>query len=392
MFRCGSEGRRPIHTADKMKKRYLVCGGAGFIGSNYVSLLASQSAGERPEIVVLDALTYAGNPAWIARETASGAARLIHGNICDEALVSGILEEFRPDYIVNFAAETHVDRSIDNPKPFVDSNIAGAQTLLECARRLRLGEKKGSESLKMFVQIGTDEVYGHLPLDYPEGRDTATPMGYSTKAYGRGVFTESTPLSPSSPYSASKAAADFMALAYFRTFGLPVCVTRCSNNYGPRQYPEKLIPLMVTNLMKGEKLPVYGRGLNVRDWLYVGDHCRAIEAVIAGGKPGEVYNIGGFNERRNIDIVRQLIAIVRRLVADNPRYREASALPVEKIDDSMIAYVTDRPGHDSRYAIDSSKLVAATGWCPLTDFETGLEATVKSILDEMCNTENPEGK
>ena len=303
-----------------MKEKYLVSGGAGFIGANYVQMLASRA--DAPEITVVDALTYAGNLENISDEIERGEVRFVHADIRDVEAMWRLMSEVRPDVIVHFAAESHVDRSIDGPTPFVLTNICGSQTLLECARRLRAEEKASGQtpSLRRFVHVSTDEVYGHLAIDAPEGRglgmELAGRLGRSEEpvAYGSEVFTESTPLDPTSPYSASKASSDMMALAYFRTFGLPVSVTRCSNNYGPYQFPEKLIPLMINNILEGKTLPIYGEGLNVRDWLHVDDHCRAIDAVIARGEAGEVYNIGGFNERRNIDLVRELISTVRELV------------------------------------------------------------------------------
>lgn len=371
------------------KERYIVTGGAGFIGSNYVRMLAGRP--DAPEISVVDALTYAGNLENIAPQIESGAVRFVHADICDKEAMLGLMREFRPTVIVHFAAESHVDRSIDGPTPFVITNVLGTQTLLECARLVRDGERaEGREpSLRRFVQVSTDEVYGHLPVDFPEGRPLADTLpafadrpASADVTYGKDCFTEHTPLDPTSPYSASKASADLFAQAYARTFGLPVVITRCSNNYGPRQFPEKLIPLMINNILEGKPLPVYGRGLNVRDWLHVDDHCRAIDAVIARGKPGEVYNIGGLNERRNIDIVRAIIAIVRELVASEPRYRALSRLAPGEIDESLISYVADRPAHDSRYAIDPSRLLEATGWAPEINISCGgLRETVRWYLD-----------
>ena len=371
-----------------MEPTILVTGGAGFIGVNYVKALVSASPA--PRVVVLDALTYAGCLASLSDEIASGTVVFVRGDIADSGLVASLLRRERPAYIVNFAAESHVDRSIADPRPFIDTNIVGTQNLLEQARRWRDGQiAAGDEpTLKRFVQISTDEVYGHLAIDRPEGFRLSAELGRSLGraeaplAYGTESFSESTPLNPSSPYSASKASADMIALAYARTFAMPVCVTRCSNNYGPHQFPEKLIPLVINNILEGRAIPVYGAVENVRDWLHVDDHVRAIEAVRLGGADGEVYNIGGFNERRNIDIVRRLIDTVRRLVESDARYRELAAISPEKMDYNLISYVADRAAHDLRYAIDSSKLMERTGWRPEVDFDNGLERTVRWYLDK----------
>lgn len=371
-----------------MEPTILVTGGAGFIGVNYVKALVSASPA--PRVVVLDALTYAGCLASLSDEIASGTVVFVRGDIADSGLVASLLRRERPAYIVNFAAESHVDRSIADPRPFIDTNIVGTQNLLEQARRWRDGQiAAGDEpTLKRFVQISTDEVYGHLAIDRPEGFRLSAELGRSLGraeaplAYGTESFSESTPLNPSSPYSASKASADMIALAYARTFAMPVCVTHCSNNYGPYQFPEKLIPLVINNILEGRAIPVYGAGENVRDWLHVDDHVRAIEAVRLGGADGEVYNIGGFNERRNIDIVRRLIDTVRRLVESDARYRELAAISPEKMDYNLISHVADRAAHDLRYAIDSSKLMERTGWRPEVDFDNGLERTVRWYLDK----------
>lgn len=371
-----------------MEPTILVTGGAGFIGVNYVKALVSASPA--PCVVVLDALTYAGCLASLSDEIASGTVVFVRGDIADSGLVASLLRRERPAYIVNFAAESHVDRSIADPRPFIDTNIVGTQNLLEQARRWRDGQiAAGDEpTLKRFVQISTDEVYGHLAIDRPEGFRLSAELGRSLGraeaplAYGTESFSESTPLNPSSPYSASKASADMIALAYARTFAMPVCVTRCSNNYGPYQFPEKLIPLVINNILEGRAIPVYGAGENVRDWLHVDDHVRAIEAVRLGGADGEVYNIGGFNERRNIDIVRRLIDTVRRLVESDARYRDLAAISPEKMDYNLISHVADRAAHDLRYAIDSSKLMERTGWRPEVDFDSGLERTVRWYLDK----------
>jgi dTDP-glucose 4,6-dehydratase len=315
--------------------RLLVTGGMGFIGSNFIRLLLR----DRPEWALwnLDALTYAGNPENLTDVAAPaeqvGRYRFVHGDIADAALLGELFEAGRFDAVVNFAAESHVDRSIQSSAPFIQTNVVGTQVLLDAAR---------SGGVSRFVQISTDEVYGDLAADDPP-------------------FTEQTPLAPSSPYSASKAGADHLVLAYHRTHRTDVVVTRCSNNYGPYQFPEKLIPLVIVNALAGERLPVYGRGENVRDWIHVEDHCRGVLAALEHGRAGETYNFGGASERRNIDVVR---AIVRLLGAP----------------EALIEYVTDRPGHDRRYAIDFSLARRELGWAPALTFENGLAATVQWYL------------
>ncbi len=351
------------------KETFLVAGGAGFIGVNFVKyLLAHRSA----RVLVLDALTYAGNASSLAEEMENGSIEFFKADIADYDTVESILRNERPQYIVNFAAETHVDRSVDNPRPFIDTNVVGAYTMLECTRRMRDEEVRQGvvPSLKKFVQISTDEVYGDLSIDFDQpvcGR------------YGHESFIETTPLRPSSPYSASKTSADVLALSYYRTFGFPVVVTRCSNNYGPYQFPEKLIPLMINNLLENRELPVYGRGLNVRDWIYVDDHCRGVLAAALDGSPGEVYNFGGLSEKRNIDIVKLLIKMVAEAVGNNPEYRALAAAP-DSITEELITYVGDRPGHDLRYAIDPAKARRELGWKPEVSFEEGMAATVAWYL------------
>lgn len=369
-------------------KRYLVTGGAGFIGANFVKYLVD-AYGSDVEILILDKLTYAGHTETICHELALPNVRLVVGDINDRELVDGIFDEFEPDYVVNFAAESHVDRSISDPRPFLETNIMGAQTLLEAAREAWALAGGGFAAGKKFLQVSTDEVYGSLarsadaplmvdaagiPPEVTGGRD-------AVKVFGHDFFAEDTPLAPRSPYSASKTAADMMALAYSHTYGLPVNVTRCSNNYGPWQFPEKLIPLAVNHIVQGKKIPVYARGENVRDWLHVTDHCRAIDMVLTTAPAGEVYNIGGFNEQQNIDVVKALIAAVRRLVETDPSYRQALGVDPADINESLIEYVADRPGHDMRYAIDSRKIARDLGWYPLTPFEKGIAETVKWCLD-----------
>ena len=312
----------------------IVTGGAGFIGSNFIYFELENHPDDR--IVCLDALTYAGNLATLEPAMKNPNFRFVKGDIPDRACVSKLFEEEKPDIIVNFAAESHVDRSVENPGVFLHTNIIGTQVLMDACRKY---------GIKRYHQVSTDEVYGDLPLDRPDL-----------------FFTEDTPIHTSSPYSASKASADLLVLAYHRTFHLPVSITRCSNNYGPYHFPEKLIPLIITRALADESLPVYGKGENVRDWLYVEDHCSAIDLVIRKGREGEVYNIGGHNERTNLEVVR---AVLREL--DKP--------------ESLITYVTDRPGHDQRYAIDPTKIHNELGWLPETKFDDGIKKTVKWYLD-----------
>jgi len=311
-------------------KRILVTGGAGFIGSNFVRMVLS----EHPDCLVvnLDKLTYAGNLENLAGFEDHSNHIFIKGDICDGRLIRRIIDEYEIEAIINFAAESHVDRSLEAPKVFIDTNITGTLTLLEAAR-----ERK----LERFIQISTDEVYGSLG---PEGK-----------------FTEQTPLRPNSPYSASKAAADHLVEAYGHTWGLRYNITRCSNNYGPYQFPEKLIPLMINNALQDKELPVYGDGLYVRDWLYVYDHCTAVWKVLTEAPPGEIYNIGGCNEKTNLEVIE---LILNRL--GKPK--------------SLIKHVTDRPGHDRRYAIDASKIIQSLGWQPSVSFEDGINKTINWYL------------
>jgi dTDP-glucose 4,6-dehydratase len=332
-------------------KTLLVTGGAGFIGGNFVLDLLAQG-GYR--IVNLDALTYAGNLDTLAPVRERAEHVFARGDIGDPAVVRQLLAAHRPAGIVNFAAESHVDRSIDGPAAFVQTNVVGTLNLLQCAlehwRALPLGEQDGFR----FLHVSTDEVYGSLG---PVGK-----------------FSELTPYAPNSPYSASKAASDHLVRAFHHTYGLPTLTTNCSNNYGPYQFPEKLIPLMIQKALAGQPLPVYGDGRNVRDWLYVLDHCRAIQRVLELGRPGEVYNIGGDAERENIQVVRTILRLVD----------ERRPLPAGASRESLITYVRDRPGHDRRYAIDATKIKRELNWRPLETFETGIARTVDWYLDHQA--------
>ena len=326
---------------------WFVTGGAGFIGGNFVLDAVRRGV----KVVNLDALTYAGNLDTL--QSLQGDARhvFVHGDIGDAALVSGLLAEHRPDAVINFAAESHVDRSIGGPTAFVQTNVVGTLSLLEHARDYWRSLEGDAASGFRFLHVSTDEVYGSLG-------DT-------------GKFTEATPFAPNSPYSASKAASDHLVRAFHHTYGLPVLTTNCSNNYGPYQFPEKLIPLMIAKALAGEPLPVYGDGRNVRDWLFVEDHCSAIRRVLEAGDVGETYNVGGDAERQNLEVVRTLCALLdQRRPPSDGRKRE-----------SLITFVKDRPGHDRRYAVDASKLKNALGWAPAVTFEEGMARTVDWYLD-----------
>lgn len=311
-----------------------VTGGAGFIGSNFIFHILKKYPDYR--VVCLDKLTYAGNLSTLASVEGNKNFRFVKIDICDRQAVFNLFKEEKPDTVVNFAAESHVDRSIVDPEIFLKTNILGTATLMDACREY---------GIKRFHQVSTDEVYGDLPLDRPDL-----------------FFTEKTPIHTSSPYSSSKAAADLLALAYYRTYGLPVTVSRCSNNYGPYHFPEKLIPLMIANALNDKPLPVYGTGENVRDWLYVEDHCKAIDLIIHKGRAGEVYNVGGHNEMRNIDIVKLICKELGK-------------------PESLITYVSDRKGHDLRYAIDPTKIHTELGWLPETKFADGIKKTVKWYLE-----------
>lgn len=354
-------------------KCYLVTGGAGFIGANFVKYMLSTY--EDVKIVVLDLLTYAGNLATIAKDIDNERCFFVKGDIGDRKLVDQLFSEHRFDYVVNFAAESHVDRSIENPQLFLQTNILGTQNLLDAARSAWVvgkdeqGYPLWREGVR-FHQVSTDEVYGSLGAS--------------------GYFTEQTPLDPRSPYSASKTSADLFVKAYHETFKMPVTITRCSNNYGPYHFPEKLIPLVIKNILEGKNIPVYGDGSNVRDWLYVEDHCKAIDLVVRNGRDGEVYNVGGHNEKRNIEIVKLIIRTIHQLMIEQPAYRDAlkkrdynpdGSLSVDWINDSLISFVKDRLGHDQRYAIDPSKISEELGWLPEHNFEEGIVKTIRWYLE-----------
>jgi len=312
----------------------LITGGAGFIGGNFIHRHLRMHPNER--IVCVDKLTYAGNMENLVDVLENDNFHFERTDIADVVTMRTIFEKYKPDVVINFAAESHVDRSIENPGVFITTNVVGTQVLLDASREF---------GVLRFHQVSTDEVFGDLPLDRPDL-----------------LFTEETPIDPSSPYSASKAGADLLCQAYARTYKMPITISRCSNNYGPYHFPEKLIPLMITNAMADKPLPVYGEGINVRDWLFVDDHCAAIDAIVRHGVAGETYNIGGNSERRNIDVVRTILKQLGK-------------------PESLIRYVTDRPGHDLRYAIDSSKITRELGWRPQVSFEDGLARTIQWYID-----------
>lgn len=313
--------------------KLIVTGGAGFIGGNFVHYMLQEHPGD--QIICLDKLTYAGNLSTLADVMDHPNFQFVKMDICDRDSVYGLFEKEKPDVVINFAAESHVDRSIENPEIFLQTNIIGTSVLMDACRKY---------GIQRYHQVSTDEVYGDLPLDRPDL-----------------FFTEETPIHTSSPYSSSKAGADLLVMAYYRTYGLPVTISRCSNNYGPYHFPEKLIPLMIINALHDRPLPIYGDGLNVRDWLYVEDHCRAIDLIIRKGKVGEVYNVGGHNEMRNIDIVKLICQELGK-------------------PESLITHVTDRKGHDRRYAIDPEKIHKELGWLPETKFADGIKKTIQWYL------------
>jgi len=380
-------------------KKYLVTGAAGFIGANFVKYILKKW-GNDVEIIILDALTYAGNLLTIKEDIERENVLFIKGDIGDQELVADILEKYDPHYIVNFAAESHVDRSITNPRLFLETNILGTQNLLDCARKAWIvGNENGKSVYKAgrrFLQISTDEVYGSLSKDYDVAQQLTVSEDVSMviknrdmlKTYGDNFFTEETPLSPRSPYSAAKTGADLIVQAYYETYNMPVNITRCSNNYGPYHFPEKLIPLIIKNILEGKSLPVYGKGENVRDWLYVEDHAKAIDLVLREGLLGEVYNVGGFNEEQNIDIVKTVITIIARIMREEPHYQKLLSCKVEDINESLITFVADRPGHDMRYAINPTKIAVELGWYPETTFKVGIEKTIKWYLDNQSWVES----
>ncbi|WP_321424773.1 dTDP-glucose 4,6-dehydratase [uncultured Bacteroides sp.] len=354
-------------------KTYLVTGAAGFIGANYLKYILAKH--NDIKVVVLDLLTYAGNLGTIAEDIDHTRCEFAKGDICDRELADKLFAQYQFDYVVNFAAESHVDRSIENPQLFLMTNILGTQNLLDAARRSWVtgkdeqGYPTWREGVR-FHQVSTDEVYGSLGAE--------------------GYFHETTPLCPHSPYSASKTSADMFVMAYFDTYKMPVSITRCSNNYGPFHFPEKLIPLIIKNILEGKHLPVYGDGKNVRDWLYVEDHCKAIDLVAREGRVGEVYNVGGHNEKQNIEIVKLTISTIHQMMTEAPAYKEVlkkkeydekGEISVDWINESLITFVKDRLGHDQRYAIDPSKINKELGWYPETKFEVGIVKTIKWYLE-----------
>ena len=354
-------------------KTYLVTGAAGFIGSNYIKYILKKH--DDIKVVILDALTYAGNLATIANDIDNERCFFVRGNICDSELIERLFADYKFDCIVNFAAESHVDRSIENPQLFLQTNILGTQNLMDAAKSAWVTGKDetGYPTWRKdvrFHQVSTDEVYGSLGED--------------------GYVTETTPLCPHSPYSASKASADMIVMAYHDTYKMPVTITRCSNNYGPYHFPEKLIPLIIKNILEGKRLPVYGDGSNVRDWLYVEDHCKAIDLVVNKGRCGEIYNVGGHNEKKNIDIVKLTISTIHQMMEEKPELRkilkkkeldENGEISIDWINESLISYVKDRLGHDQRYAIDPTKISEELGWTPETKFEDGIVKTIEWYLN-----------
>lgn len=357
-------------------KTYLVTGAAGFIGSNFIKyLLYKKYKDEDIKVIVLDLLTYAGNYGTIKDDIDGKRCVFVHGDIRDRELADKLFAENDIDFVVNFAAESHVDRSIENPQLFLETNILGTQNLLDAARRAWITGKDATgypawKEGKRFHQVSTDEVYGSLGAE--------------------GYFTEATPLCPHSPYSASKTSADMIVKAYHDTYHMPVTITRCSNNYGPYHFPEKLIPLIINNILEGKQLPVYGKGDNIRDWLYVEDHCKAIDLVVREGRNGEVYNVGGHNEMKNIDIVKLTIKTIHDMMADDKQLRNIlkkqvkdanGDIDISWINDSLITFVTDRLGHDQRYAIDPTKIKNELGWQPETMFAEGIVKTIRWNLE-----------
>ena len=352
---------------------YLITGGAGFIGSNFVKhmLVAKPEA----QLIILDALTYAGNLGTLSEELKNKRVTFIKGDICDKTITDQIFTDYNIDFVVNFAAESHVDRSIENPQLFLQVNILGTQNLLDSAKQSwTIGKEEAGYPIYKegvrFLQVSTDEVYGSLGDE--------------------GYFTENTPLDPRSPYSAGKTGGDLIVRAYGETYKMPINITRCSNNYGPYHFPEKLIPLIIKNILAGQKLPVYGDGSNVRDWLYVEDHCKAIDAVLHKGRVNEVYNVGGHNEKKNIDIVKLTIKTIHDIMDREPKYREVlkkkevaadGSIDISWINNDLITFVKDRQGHDQRYAIDPTKIATELGWLPEISFDKGIVKTIYWYLE-----------
>lgn len=362
-------------------KNYLITGAAGFIGSNFVKYLLKIHTGIK--LILLDKLTYAANLDNLQEELKDERVIFIQGDICDECKVKEIFQNYDIDYVINFAAESHVDRSIENPKLFLETNILGVQNLMNFAKNSWIIDKddKGYpvyKKGKKFLQVSTDEVYGSLEKDIPEGKELSFEEEYlnslirdreATQTFGSKFFTEDSPMMPNSPYSASKASADMLVSAYFETYHFPMNITRCSNNYGKYQYEEKLIPLMIKNVLEEKKLPVYGDGMNVRDWLYVEDHCKAICLVLENGRCGEIYNIGGFNEKTNLEIISLILDTIAKFQnTERKNY--------------LIEYVEDRLGHDRRYAINPRKIVHDLGWYPETTFEEGIQRTIEYFMEK----------
>lgn len=377
-------------------KTYLVTGAAGFIGANFLKYILKKYEGkEEIKVIVVDALTYAGNIGTIKNELEDKRVKFEKVDIRDRKEIERIFTENDINYVVNFAAESHVDRSIENPQIFLETNILGTQNLLESAKKnwTISKDENGYPIYKdgvKYLQISTDEVYGSLKKDYDQAVELiienqavkkVVKGRENLKTYGKNFFTEKSPIDPRSPYSASKASADHIVIAYGETYKFPMNITRCSNNYGPYHFPEKLIPLMIKNILEAKKLPVYGKGDNVRDWLYVEDHCKGIDLVLREAKVGEIYNIGGFNEEQNINIVKLVIDILKEEISKNSEYRKVLKTELDNINYDLIIYVQDRLGHDMRYAIDPTKIAKDLGWYPETDFETGIRKTVKWYLE-----------
>lgn len=352
---------------------YLVTGGAGFIGANFVKYMLNKYSDI--QIIILDSLTYAGNLGTLSEELKDTRIKFVKGDICDNAITDKIFSENTVDYVVNFAAESHVDRSIENPQIFLQTNVLGTQNLLDTAKKYWTNGKDENnypiwkEGVK-YLQVSTDEVYGSLGDE--------------------GYFTETTPLDPNSPYSAAKTGGDLIVKAYGETYKMPINITRCSNNYGPYHFPEKLIPLIIRNILERKNLPVYGDGSNVRDWLYVEDHCKAIDTVVNKGRIGEVYNIGGHNEKKNIDIVKLVISTIHDIMEKEPQYRSVlkkketlsdGSIDISWMNNDLITFIKDRQGHDQRYAIDPAKISNELGWTPETMFDKGIVKTIRWYLD-----------